>query len=90
MSTRASRIQESQTPEHVIQAIIEQRQRHPSWGAKKLLAVLGERHPKWDFPARSTACDILKRNGLIPKKRQRRPIGHPSKPTSQILAPNDV
>ena len=80
----------NRTPEHVIQAIIEQRRRHPSWGAKKLLAVLGERHPKWDFPARSTACDILKRNGLIPKKRQRRLIGHPGKPTSQILAPNDV
>src|SRR3990172_5323345 len=80
----------NQTPEHVIQAIIELRQRHPSWGAKKRLAVLDKRHPKWDFPARSTACDILNRNGLVPKKRQRRPIGHPGKPTSQILAPNDV
>jgi transposase len=88
--SRRSNNNPNQTPEHVIRAIIELRQRHPSWGAKKLLAVLDKRHPKWDFPARSTACDILNRNGLVPKKRRRRPIGHPGKPTGQILAPNDV
>ena len=27
---------------------------------------------------------------MVPIKRQRRRIGHPGKPTSQILAPNDV
>src|SRR5262249_39840422 len=37
-----------------------------------------------------TACDILKRHGLIPTRRPRRRIGHPGKPTSQILVPNDV
>src|SRR5262249_55322338 len=39
---------------------------------------------------RSTACDILRRHGMVPIKRRRRRIGHPGKPTSQILAPNDV
>ena len=38
----------NQTPEHIVQAILELRQRHPSWGAKKLLAVLEKRHPRWD------------------------------------------
>jgi transposase InsO family protein len=28
--------------------------------------------------------------GLVPKQRKRRHIGHPGKPTSQILAPNDL
>jgi hypothetical protein len=35
-------------------------------------------------------CDILNRHGMVPKKRKRRRIGHPGKPTSLILAPNDL
>ena len=79
----------NQTPEQVTQAIIEARQHHPSWGAKKLLRILEKRHLRLRFPARSTVCDILSRHGLVPKKRQRRHIGHPGKPSSSILAPND-
>ncbi|HSD52138.1 MAG TPA: IS481 family transposase [Candidatus Methylomirabilis sp.] len=79
-----------QTPQHVVTALIEARQRHPSWGAKKLLSLLAVRHPRWPWPGRSTVCDILNRHGLVPKRRARRHIGHPGKPTSLILAPNDV
>jgi putative transposase len=53
----------SQTPDHVVAAILEARRRHPSWGAKKLGAILSQRHPHWPWPARSTICDILSRNG---------------------------
>jgi putative transposase len=42
------------------------------------------------FPARSTVCGILSRHGLVPKQRNRPHIGHPGKPSSQILAPNDL
>ncbi len=80
----------NRTPEHIEQAIVAVRQRHPSWGAKKLLAVLHKSHRRWSFPTRSTVCDILSRHGLVPKQRRRRHIGHPGKPISQILAPNDV
>ena len=78
------------TAEEVVQAILEARRRHPSWGAKKLLTILTRRHPRRLFPGRSTVCDILSRHGMVPKKRQRRRIGHPGRPTSSILAPNDV
>jgi putative transposase len=80
----------NQTPQHIVDAFIELRCRHPSWGAKKLVSILQKRHPSWPLPARSTVCDILRRHGLVPKQRQRRHIGHPGKPTNQILAPNDV
>src|SRR5207245_2696476 len=46
--------------------ILDARRRHPSWGGKKLLALLHKRHPRWSLPGRSTACDILKRHGLVP------------------------
>jgi len=78
------------TPEHVVRELLELRQRHPSWGAKKLLPLLEKKHPKWDLPGRTTVCDILSRHGMVPKKRARRAIGHPGKPTSKILAPNDT
>jgi putative transposase len=78
------------TPDYVVAAILEARQRHSSWGAKKLVSLLSTRHPRWPWPARSTVCDILRRHGLVPTKRQRRAIGHPGKPISHIGAPNDV
>ena len=79
-----------QTPDLVVTAILEARRHHPSWGAKKLLKILTQKHPRWHWPHRSTVCQILTRHGLVAKKRRRRVIGHPGKPTSQILAPNDV
>jgi putative transposase len=80
----------TQTPQHLVDAFIELRCRHPSWGAKKLLSILQKRHPSGALPGRSTVCDILRRHGLVPKKRHKRHIGHPGKPTTLIAAPNDV
>jgi putative transposase len=79
-----------QTPDHVVAALIALRQHHPAWGAKTLLSILEKRHPHWHWPARSTVCDILGRHGSIPRKRQRRHLGHPGKPTTLMAAPNDV
>jgi len=78
------------TADEIVAAILEARRRHPSWGGKKLLTLLHKRHPRWALPGRSTVCDILSRHGMVAKKRARRRIGHPGKPTSAILAPNDV
>ena len=81
----------TQTPEEVVQALIKTRERHPSWGAKKLLAFLSGRHPDgWAWPARSTVCDILDRHGLVRKPRARRRVGHPGKPSTAMSAPNGV
>ncbi len=88
--SRRPRRSPNQTAEEIVTAILEARHRHPSWGGKKLLALLRKRHPRWRLPGRSTACDILSRHGLVPTRRHRRRIGHPGKPMTQILAPNDV
>ena len=80
----------NQTAEDIVEALLQARRRHPSWGGKKLLALLHKRDPSWDLPHRSTVCDILKRHGMVPHTRPRRRIGHPGKPTSSILAPNDL
>src|SRR5215470_1771327 len=88
--SRRPRHAPNRTATDIVTAILDARRRHPTWGGKKLLTLLHKRHPRWPLPGRSTACDILKRHGLVPLRRQRRRIGHPGKPTSQILAANDV
>ena len=88
--SRRPRRSPNETAPEIVAAFLEARRRHPSWGGKKLRTIVHKRHPRWDLPGRSTVCDILSRHGMVPKKRARRRIGHPGKPTSQILAPNDV
>lgn len=88
--SRRPQLSPNRTPDEVTEALLEARRRHPSWGGEKLLTLVHKRHPRWDLPHRSTVCDILNRHGMVAKKRQRRHIGHPGKPTSLILAPNDL
>jgi putative transposase len=79
-----------ETAIEITEAILELRQKHPHWGAKKLLRILRDRHPKVDWPARSTVCDLLSRHGMIDKKRRRQYPGHAGKPPQSMDAPNDT
>ena len=92
LSPRSSRPRRSPqaTAVPVVDAIVAMRQRHPTWGGKKIVAVLHERHPTWAVPAVSTANDILKRHELVPPRRRRRPVGHPGYQPAAATAPNDV
>ena len=78
------------TPVAVEQALVEVRRHHPFWGAKKLLRLCRKRQPELAWPARSTTCAILKRNGLITERRRRRPQGHPGRPMTPMNAPNEI
>ena len=92
LAVRSSRPQHSPqvTASPVVTAIVALRKRYPSWGGKKILAVLTEREPRWALPAVSTANDILKRHHLITPRRRRRPVGHPGYQPAAAMAPNDV
>jgi putative transposase len=74
----------------VVEAILEARRHHPTWGAKKLLWWLERTHSDWPAPARRTVCDIVDRAGLVPAKRRRARPGHPGKPTRTSTAPNEL
>src|SRR5713226_7241827 len=63
----------------IIAALLALRERHPTWGAKKLLKVLSIRQPTWALPARSTVCDQLDRAGLITTSRRRAVPPHPGR-----------
>jgi transposase-like protein len=70
--SRRPRHSPNETSEEIVTAMLDARRRHPTWGGKKLLALLRKRHPRWPLPGRSTACDILRRHRLVPLRRQRR------------------
>lgn len=74
----------------VARTIAEARRRHPSWGPRRLLAWLSERRPELALPAASTAGDLLRRRGLVKKRRRRRAWKHPGAPELATVAPNDV
>lgn len=78
----------NRTDPRIEAALVALRKKHSTWGGKKLLKILGEKHPDWILPAESTACDIFKRNNLVRKTAKRKKIGHPGKPGGLITAPN--
>jgi len=88
--SRRPRSSPTQTPEGITNAILLLRKRHPFWGAKKLLTILGSRHPDIDWPARSTVCDLLKRHDMIESKTRRRYPGHAGRPTTSMRGPNEI
>ncbi len=79
-----------QTPARVVEALLECRRRHPTWGAKKLLSILSRSHPEWEWPARSTGSELIKRHGLVPGRRRRQYPGHPGRPLTPMDAPNAI
>jgi transposase InsO family protein len=52
--------------------ILEQRERHPKWGPKKLAVRLIKENPGLIIPAPSTIGEVLKRRGQIKPRRRRR------------------
>src|SRR5262245_8017501 len=58
----------NETAEEIVTALVTVCRRHPTWGGKKLLALLDKQHPRWLLPGRSTACEILKRHRMVRRR----------------------
>ncbi|MCH8877939.1 MAG: transposase [Chloroflexi bacterium] len=78
-----------QTEKAIVEELVKVRRAHPHWGPRKLLDLMQRRDPVKQFPAVSTAAQILSREGLIkPRRRYRR--AHPGCPKSIPQGPNDI
>ena len=78
------------TSEATESAILALRNKHPSWGARKLRARLEMLQPDIDWPAASTFGNILSRAGLThPKQKKRRTTPY-SEPFATVTAPNQL
>jgi putative transposase len=74
----------------IADAIIALRYTHPSWGPKKLRAVLMRRAPETAWPAPSSMGDLLRRVGLVRARRRRRVPLPLSQPFAPVRAANDL
>ena len=74
----------------IADAIIALRHERPSWGPKKLRAVLDRRFPDVAWPAPSSMGDLLRREGLVRSRRRRRTSLPLSRPFAPVVAPNDL
>jgi transposase InsO family protein len=71
-------------------AILALRHQHPTWGPKKLLALLQERSPGEPWPAPSTIGELLRRAGLAHPRPLRRRTPLHSEPLAHAAQPNQV
>lgn len=55
-----------------VAAIVSLRQKHPSWGPRKIVAKLSDQFPEQCWPRASTAGELLKRSGLVSVRRVHR------------------
>ena len=82
------------TPAELTARLLEARRHHPSWGPRKLLALLRRQDRRYGaevrWPARSTVAELLRRNGLTAPRRRRPVRGHPGRPLTPMTAPNVI
>ena len=88
--TSAPHVSPQQIEPDVATALIRLRHTHPTWGPRKLLALLHRTRPGIDWPAASTVGDLLKREGLVKPRRRRRHASPTTQPFASCIAPNDT
>ena len=78
------------TDPETLALLVRLRQRHPRWGAKKLLAVAARRAPTREWPCPSTLSAHLKARGLMTPRRRRTPPLVIASTRAPITHPNEV
>lgn len=82
-----------QVPAELKMRIIDFRSLHPGWGPKKVKSNLSRKFPHTRWPAASTIGEILRREGLVKKRRKKTHLPSGQAIDSSLTipsAPNDV
>lgn len=77
-------------PEELARRILETKKRYPHWGPKKLIDWLSQEEGDVEWPAASTAGDLLKRHGLVKAKKRRIRTPPYTQPFEPYNESNDV
>ena len=78
------------TPPKLVKIILSQKKQFPLWGPVPIRARLCMHWPRIRWPAPSTIGAILKRNGLVRRRRFRRRVATRTQPFAKCREPNDV
>ncbi|HEX2929827.1 MAG TPA: DDE-type integrase/transposase/recombinase [Candidatus Binatia bacterium] len=88
--SHAAHCHPNQTPEEICQMLIATKLYRQSWGPKKVLDYLRENGPELNWPADSTAGQILKRAGLVKRRVRRQHVWPYSEPFGSCHGPNQI
>ena len=88
--SRAPKHHPNATNENICRMILDVREEFPTWGPKKIHAILSSRHPGLSLPSKSTIGDILQRHGLTSPRKKRSRAAPSSLPFSKCNSPNTV
>ena len=78
------------TPQEIEDLLIDLRNKHPNWGAKKIGDVLRVQRPSLKIPVRSTIDLMFKRHGLSKPRRRRSLTPRYPESLHQAESPNEV
>jgi transposase InsO family protein len=78
------------TPVEIAEMIVKAKLSHQRWGPKKLLVRLEREHPDRQWPALSTASEILRRYGLVKHRHPRHHTPPYAEPFQDCHDPNAV
>jgi putative transposase len=78
------------TPQKVIDFVINQRKKHPTWGGRKIAQKARKVAPDLDLPSETTLQHFIRQAGLVKARSRRRQSSHPGPPLTRPQAPNDV
>lgn len=88
--SRAPQSTSNNLPEDAIAGLVNLKNAHPFWGAKKILAIYAKTHA--DVPSLSSVNRIFRKFGLVKKRRVRKVPSDSNRLRQRIMpeAPNDV
>jgi len=88
--SRAPHIHPNQTPEELQAMIVKTKLHHQTWGPKKVMDLLRREYDRTNWPADSTAGEILKRAGLTRPKVRRHRVAPYAEPFGACRWPNQI
>ena len=88
--SRAPHTVPHRTPDEICDLIIKTKLAHINWGPKKVLDNIKQHHPTLILPADSTAGEILKKEGLVKKRKKRHHVSADEQAFADCLKSNEV
>lgn len=80
----------NQLSEKIQSLILSTKEKRSHWGPQKIINWLTQEHSHIEWPAYSTAGDLLKRHGLVKPRKKRIRTPAYTQPFELCIAPNDV
>jgi transposase InsO family protein len=80
----------NKTPDQLVKQILKVKFRYPTWGSIPIRDLLLRQQPDEAWPAVSTFGEILKRHGLVKRRKKRHRMPPHSQPLQHATSPNAV